>query len=110
MEFFTLLFLLIFGHALADYPLQGEFLAIAKNRNTPLGKQFWMHALPAHAMIHGGFVLLITSSIWLALAEVLIHGATDFLKCEGKISLNTDQAIHIGCKIVWAIVATQILI
>jgi len=109
MPFFTMLFLLIFGHCLADYPLQGEFLATAKNRNTEIGKVFWLHALPAHAFIHGGFVLLITHSLPLAVAEALIHGATDFLKCEGKISLNVDQAIHIGCKIVWAIVATQIL-
>lgn len=108
MEFLTFLFLMVVGHALADYPLQGEFLATAKNRNTELGKVFWLHALPAHAFIHGGFVFLVTHSLSLAMAEVLIHGATDFAKCENKISLNVDQAIHISCKIVWAIVATQL--
>lgn len=102
MEFTTLLFLLVAAHALADYPLQGDFLAQAKNRNTALGKLFWPHALFAHSMIHGGFVLLLTGSIWLALAEVLIHAVTDWLKCENRISLNVDQAVHIACKVAWA--------
>lgn len=101
MELLTLLFLLIFAHALADYPLQGDFLAQAKNRNTPVGKLFWPHALAAHSFIHGGFVLLLTGSLWLALAETLIHAATDWLKCENRISLHADQAIHIGCKVLW---------
>ena len=99
------LFLLVAAHALADYPLQGDFLAQAKNRNTPIGKMFWPHALLAHSMIHGGFVLLLIGSLWLALAEVAIHAATDWLKCEGRISLNVDQFIHLACKLVWAILA-----
>jgi hypothetical protein len=102
--FITVLFLLLFGHALADYPLQGDFLAQAKNRNTELGKLFWPHALAAHAIIHGGFVLVITGSIWMALAESFIHAGTDWLKCESKITLNVDQAIHIACKVVWAVI------
>lgn len=108
MEFLTLLFLLVFGHALADYPLQGEFLSQAKNRNTPVGRVFWKHALPAHAAIHGGFVLLLTGSLWLALAETAIHGGTDWLKCEGRISLNVDQSVHLACKVAWAAIATQL--
>lgn len=102
MQFATLLFLLVAAHALADYPLQGPFLSEAKNRNTAIGKAFWPHALFAHAMIHGGLVLLITGSIYLAAAEVCIHAGTDWLKCENRISLNADQAVHIGCKVVWA--------
>lgn len=105
MNFFTLLFLLVAAHALADYPLQGPFLSEAKNRNTSVGKVFWPHALFAHAMIHGGFVLLLTGSIWLAVAEVVIHSITDWLKCESRISLNTDQFVHIACKVVWAVAA-----
>lgn len=106
-EFFYLLFLLIAAHSLADYPLQGDFLAQAKDRNTNIGKMFWPHALFAHSMIHGGFVLLITGSVVLASAETVIHAATDWLKCEKKISLNTDQAIHIGCKVVWALLTVS---
>jgi hypothetical protein len=98
-------FLLMVGHFLADYPLQGEFLSTAKNRNTEVGKVFWLHALTAHSMIHAGFVAVITGNLWLGLAEAIVHGITDFLKCEGKISLNTDQAIHTTCKLVWVGIA-----
>lgn len=106
-EFVYLLFLLIAAHALADYPLQGDFLAQAKDRNTAIGKVFWPHALFAHTVIHGGFVLIITGSVLLASLETIIHAITDWLKCEKKISLNTDQAIHIACKVVWALLVTQ---
>lgn len=103
-----MLFLLVVGHCLADYPLQGEFLALSKNRNHPMGKDIWMHSLAAHSMIHAGFVAVITGNIWLGLAEAAIHGFTDFAKCEGKISLNEDQMIHIACKVLWTILAFNI--
>lgn len=102
--FFAVLFTLLFAHALADYPLQGDFLAMAKNRNTEVGKVFWKHALFAHSMIHGGFVFLVTGVLWMGVAEAAIHALTDWLKCEGKISLNTDQYIHFSCKVTWALV------
>ncbi|BCP56252.1 hypothetical protein K32_48690 [Kaistia sp. 32K] len=101
-DFATLVFFLLVGHSLADYPLQSDFLAQAKNRHTALGQVFWPHALFAHSMIHGGFVALITGQLWLGVTEAVVHGVTDWLKCEGKISLNVDQAIHIGCKVLWA--------
>jgi len=105
MAFFPLLFLLLFAHALADYPLQGPFLSEAKSRNTAIGKLFWPHALFAHSMIHGGFVFLLTGSLILACAEIAIHAYTDFLKCEGVITLNADQAMHVVCKLLWAALA-----
>jgi hypothetical protein len=101
----TILFFLLVGHALADYPLQGDFLSQAKNRNTAIGKMFWLHALPAHSLIHGGFVALITGSVGLGIAETVIHGITDFLKCENKINIHVDQAIHILCKVLWVVIA-----
>lgn len=104
----TTLFFLVCCHFLADYPLQGDFLAQAKNRNTAVGRVFWLHALTAHSFIHAGFVALVTGSIWLGLAEAVAHGITDHLKCEQKISLNADQAVHIGCKVLWAVIATTI--
>lgn len=97
----AILFFLIVGHALADYPLQGDFLANGKNRNTAIGKLFWPHALFAHSMIHAGFVAAITGQVWLGVAEAVIHAATDWLKCENRISLRTDQAVHIACKVAW---------
>lgn len=97
---YTLL-LLVFAHFLADYPLQGDFLAKGKSRITPLpGVPFW-HPLTAHAAIHGGFVGLVTGSVVLSLMEFMVHWMTDDAKCRGWISYNTDQAIHILCKFVW---------
>jgi hypothetical protein len=97
----AMLFWLVVGHFLADYPLQGDFLATAKDRNSALGKLFWRHALTAHAFIHAAFVALFTGSIALALCEAVIHAFTDHAKCQKRISLNADQAIHLLCKVLW---------
>lgn len=98
--------LLIGGHALCDYPLQGDFLARAKNRTAPIPGVPWQQALGAHAAIHGAFVALITGIWWLAFAEAAIHWLTDDAKCRGRLTFNQDQAIHIACKIVWLAVAS----
>lgn len=103
-----LLLLMIAAHALADYPLQGDFLAKAKNHTAPIPGVPFYQALGAHSAIHAGFVLAITGMVWLALAEFIIHTATDYAKCAGRISYNTDQAIHIGCKVVWALIAVSV--
>lgn len=100
-----MLIALLLGHALADYPLQGDFLSKAKNRASPIPGVPWYQALGAHALIHGGFVALITGMPVLGLAEFVIHALTDDAKCKGRISFNTDQAIHIACKGAWAIIA-----
>jgi hypothetical protein len=93
--------LMLGGHALADYPLQGDFLAKAKNHLAPLPGVPWYHALAAHSVIHGLFVGLITGSALLAVAEVFSHAAIDYLKSDGTVSFNVDQALHIGCKAIW---------
>lgn len=99
------LFMLLTGHALADYPLQGDYLAKSKDRNNPLGANgVWRHSLGAHALIHGGMVALITGRVSLGLAETAIHAATDFAKTEKLIDYDTDQAIHVACKVLWALV------
>jgi hypothetical protein len=55
-----LLIALLTAHALADYPLQGDFLSKAKNRMAPIPGVPWRQALGAHAFIHAGAVALIT--------------------------------------------------
>lgn len=102
---FEMLFALCVAHSLADYPLQGAFLAEAKDRNTSLGKLYWPYALSSHGLIHGGFVFLLTGSVWLGAAEAVTHSATDWLKCEKKISMLMDQFIHYACKILWVALA-----
>lgn len=100
-----ILILLTFAHAVADYPLQGAFLAKAKNRFNPVPETPWYQAMFGHCLIHAGAVWLITGSTWLMAAEFVIHWLTDDAKCAKKINYNTDQAIHIGCKVVWAAIA-----
>lgn len=96
-----MLVLLLGAHALADYPLQGDFLSKAKNRTAPIPGVPWQQALGAHVAIHGAFVALITGIWWLALAEAAIHWITDDAKCRGRLSFNQDQAIHLICKFAW---------
>lgn len=100
-----MLFLLLAGHALCDYPLQGDFLAKAKNRANPISGVPWWHGLFPHALIHGGMVAIVTGIWWLGVAEFVIHAATDDAKCTGKIGFDADQAIHVGCKLAWWITA-----
>ena len=96
---------LIGAHALADYPLQGDFLAKAKNRTAPIPGVPWCQAMAAHSAIHGAFVALITGIWWLFIAEAAIHWITDDAKCRGRLSFNQDQGIHIACKAVWLCIA-----
>jgi hypothetical protein len=100
---------LIAGHALCDYPLQGDFLARAKNRAAPLPGVPWYQALGSHAIIHGGAVALLTGIPLLGLAEAALHAFIDDLKCTGRIGFNTDQFLHVACKAAWAIVAVAVL-
>jgi hypothetical protein len=105
-----MLFALLVGHALADYPLQGDFLAQAKNRNTSLGRMYWPWALGAHSLINGGAVFLVTGSLVLGLAETAVHAAIDFAKCETWISFDADQALHLACKAVWWVLAVLVVL
>jgi hypothetical protein len=102
------LLMLIAGHALCDYPLQGDFLAKAKNRTAPIPGVPWYQALGAHAAIHGGMVALVTGSTAMGIAETTIHALTDDMKCRGKLSYNQDQVIHLACKVLWAALSTRL--
>jgi len=105
-----MLILLLAGHALCDYPLQGDFLARGKNHTAPLPGMPWWQALAAHSAIHAGMVMLVTGVWWLALMEYCSHAMTDFYKCDGKIGFNTDQAIHIACKLAWWLIAIKVVL
>lgn len=99
MEYYlTILVLLIFCHFLADYPLQGNFLAQVKNKFKPVEGTPWYQAMVAHCFIHASFVMLITNSLLFFVVEFVIHFITDHAKCAGYITYNKDQAIHILTK------------
>lgn len=101
----NLFFLMLVWHALADYPLQGDFLSKAKNETAPIPGVPWYQALGAHSMIHAGGVAIITGSVVLGLCEAVAHFMIDRAKCRGAIGFNADQALHIGCKAVWTMLA-----
>ncbi len=105
---FALLGALFIGHAFADYALQTDFMARAKNRHWaetwttgppdfPPGT-LWLFVLSAHSAIHSGVVWIITGCGWLALAEFILHWLIDWSRMEGKFGFRTDQFAHLGCK------------
>ena len=104
MNIIEILLLLIVGHALADYPLQGDFLAKAKNHKIPIQGVPWYQALFAHSVIHGGMVALITGYVWLGIAEFILHSLIDYEKSDMVITYNQDQALHLVCKLLWVFI------
>jgi len=101
-------FALMIGlHMLADYPLQGSFLAKAKNRRSPIPGVPWWQALGAHSIIHGLFVGIVTRRLSLGIAETLVHAWTDDAKCRGGLTYSQDQAIHLTCKAIWAAISEK---
>ena len=100
----AVLFFLIVLHALLDFPLQGDAVAINKNPNakTELQKHVpWYYWLGSHALIHGGGVALVTGSVGLGCAETICHFLIDYGKCQRKYSIHGDQLLHVVCKVVW---------
>lgn len=107
----AIFFVLLIGHVLGDYPLQGRFLAMAKNRHADVISLFggnlpprglWIHALTAHSLIHAGMVWFITESLTLGLVELALHWVIDFAKCEKWTNFTVDQLLHVTCKIGYA--------
>lgn len=108
-----LLFALLIGHALADFPLQGDFLSHGKNRHIKPpkladGKEspptLWAYLMTAHCLIHAGFVWFVTGYVVFAVAEFVLHFLIDVMKCEGKTSFETDQWLHVLCKVAFVLV------
>jgi hypothetical protein len=103
-------FALLIGHAVADFPLQGEYLAIGKNRryltrlkDPSRPPEMWIYCMGAHCLIHAGAVWIITGSSILALIEMTIHWMLDQAKCDGKTTFGLDQGAHVACKAAYVI-------
>lgn len=103
LDFILVFGVLLFFHFLADFPLQGDFLAKAKNHRDPIPHIPWWHALFAHSFIHAGFVFLATGSVVCFLGELISHFLIDHTKCAGEITFERDQSYHIACKVLWAV-------
>ena len=96
-----LFILLILGHFVADFPLQGDRMAVEKcpGKDVVLNWRWW---LSSHAATHGFVVAILTGFPVLGLCEMLIHGLIDYGKCRHRYSIVTDQLLHLGCKAGWA--------
>lgn len=96
---------LLLAHLLLDFPLQGDFMAKAKNRHTAVPGVPWLTVMLSHAAIHGLAVTMITGSWTCGTMEFALHFVIDCMKCERMFGFNTDQALHVICKISWACLA-----
>lgn len=110
LEALQVIFLLLAGHALMDYPMQGEFLSTCKNRHLLLKKQdptrpveIWPWCMTAHCILHAAAVWAITGCFILCLVEFVLHWLIDLAKCENKTSFVQDQSLHCICKIVYVV-------
>lgn len=96
--FLEAFFLLMFGHFLADFPLQQEYLATAKDpTKNPI--EIWTVALLAHCTIHAGIVFVLTGSMKLAMFMLGTHILIDVSKCVGFFGKTpraflVDQLFH----------------
>lgn len=98
-----LLWWFVVGHALADFVLQSGAMALGKSRHHQgaLGEPPWYYWLTSHALIQGGVVTIVAGSASLGVAEFVAHWLIDFGKCEQIYGFNTDQVLHLICKLVW---------
>jgi len=96
-----ILWWMIVGHLIADYPLQTDF--IAKGKCPSCSPQFvpWYYVLAAHSATHGAAVAMATGSTFLGLCETIVHFCIDVAKCEGVANIHVDQALHVVCKLAW---------
>ncbi len=103
----TLLFWLIAAHFIADYVFQTDFIARGKS---PLANPQivpWRYLMYAHAVTHAAAVVLITGNVWLGLIELNVHFFTDLMKCRGVFGIHVDQAIHLACKVAFALAVVR---
>ena len=100
-EAISILFMLLGAHAICDFPLQGDFMAKAKNPVSPLPGVPWWIVMAAHSLIHGVAVASVTGRPDLGALEVFTHFCIDTGKCRGGYGFTTDQCLHVVCKGVW---------
>jgi hypothetical protein len=96
-----ILWWLLLGHFVADYPLQPDFVAKFKARAASLAAVPWYYVMTGHAATHAVAVGVVTGSPLLSLLEFAAHWLIDAAKCEGKTGIHTDQALHVACKVAW---------
>lgn len=100
---FALFFAFVIAHAVADYPLQGDYLARMKCRDQSATPHEWLIPLTAHSLIQAGGVWIVSGSALLGAVELCLHWLIDLGKGEGKFGYVTDQVSHIACKVAYVV-------
>jgi Protein of unknown function (DUF3307) len=100
---YALFFAFAIAHSLADYPLQGDYIARVKFRANASSVTEWICALTAHSLIQAGGVWIVSGSTILAVTELFLHWLIDLGKGEGKFGYATDQSLHLACKLGYVI-------
>jgi hypothetical protein len=103
---FALFFAFTIAHALADFPLQGDYLARMKRRDQSDNPSEWIIPLTAHSLVQAGGVWIVSGSPLIAATELCLHWLIDLAKGEGKFGYLTDQLLHLICKVAYVIVLT----
>lgn len=103
----ALFFAFAIAHALADFPLQGDYLARTKQRSQAATMSEWLISLTAHSLIHAGGVWMVSGSVILAVTEFVLHWLIDLGKGEGLYGYVTDQTLHLCCKVAFVIVMAK---
>lgn len=101
---FALFFAFVIAHALADFPLQGDYLARMKRRALANNLSEWIIALTAHSLVQAGGVWIVSGSALLGATELCLHWLIDLGKGEEKFGYVTDQWLHLACKLGYVIV------
>lgn len=98
------LLIFIFAHLLADYPLQGDFLATMKGKNVIV---LFSHAgIWTGCIATAGYLIGFDVGYLDILLLFAVHAIADYLKAANKLwykkldalkgGLLTDQLIHVG--------------
>lgn len=94
-------------HALADFPLQGDYLSRQKSRRRADSRSDWIVALIAHCVIQAGGVWLVSGSLAFAAAELILHSFIDLGKGEEKYGIVADQILHLIVKLAYVVLLTK---
>jgi hypothetical protein len=103
------LFALVVAHGVCDFVLQPDAMGSGKNhrknRADTNGSLFppWPYWMGAHALTHGGGVYMVTGSVALGIIETALHATIDYAKCDERIGVHSDQLLHLGCKVGYAL-------
>lgn len=105
MALFLVTFLLLaLGHFMADYALQGDWLAAHKcpaSSVEGVAPHPWIYVMCGHAATHGLLVYLLVGHPLVALLEFVAHFLIDLAKCRQWFGIHLDQLLHLACKAAW---------